>query len=93
MVERTEQFAELNTHSHILRRFIKPQSSNVVQVFGEFGGKSFAEHFNGSSHFLNLFFNACRLKNKSKQLLWVITSTNIIPFRGFCHISAFLLHL
>jgi len=52
MIECSEEDAEELAQIHVVRCFVKTQPATIIQVHGEFGWKSFAEHFNRGRHFL-----------------------------------------
>ena len=52
MVECAEEDAEQLTQVHVVGRLVEAQPATIVQVHGELGGESLAEHFHRGRHFL-----------------------------------------
>lgn len=55
VVESAEEDAEELTQIHVVGRFVKAQPATIVQVHGKLGGKTLAQHFHRSRHFLKEF--------------------------------------
>jgi hypothetical protein len=72
VVEGAEEDAEQLPEIHVVRGLLEPQAPAVVQIHGELGGETLAEHLNRSRHllftdFLVFLFLCCSFESLPRQ--------------------------